>query len=217
MSTDCDATRLSLGAYALGTLEPHDQQSVEAHLASCPVCLSEVDELGSVVPALASLGSEDLAPPSPSPQLFDRIAAAVGAAQAHPARVARHPRRLLLAVAASVAVLVGGGAAIGLAVSSSTPATTTASASAGPVHLAVTASDANPGTRLVLAVRGLPQNERCHLVALADDGTRHDAGTWTASYDGHATVTESTDVARSQLHRLTLYGPDGRQLVAVDL
>lgn len=221
MNATHEELRLALGAYALGTLEPDEQTKVEAHLASCPACLLELDELLQTVPALASLSAADVVGPPPSDGLFDRIAEAV----AHPAPADASARnrfasgRWLLTAAAAVVVLAGGGTAVGLAVSSdsSGPATTNASVSAGPIHLAVAASDASSGTRLVLSVRGLPQHEHCRLVARADDGSVHPAGTWNASYEGAATVVESTDVPRSDLHSLTLYGNGNRKLVAVNL
>lgn len=233
MNDRCAAARLSLGAYTLGTLEPADQQLVEAHLASCPDCLTELPELESVVPALARLSADDVSPPSPSADLFTRIAGAVDASdtsesesagpESKPADLSAK-RRLrskcwLVAVATSVVVLAGGGTAIGIAVSSSSsqPATTVATGTAGGVYLRVAATDAKSGTRLELTSNGLPSHEHCRLVALAADGSRHDAGSWDASYAGRAEVTESTDVPRSELRRLTLYGNDGHLLVVVNL
>ncbi|MGI8679885.1 MAG: zf-HC2 domain-containing protein [Jatrophihabitans sp.] len=229
MTDRCDAARFSLGAYALGALERADQHLVEAHLASCPDCLTELTELKSVVPALASLSVDDVSSPTPSPALFARIAGAVEVSEpessgpeSEPADLSAKRRlrskRWLVAVAASV-VLAGGGTAIGIAVSSSwsQPATTIAGGTAGDVHLRVAATDAKSGTRLELTSTGLPRHEHCRLVALAADGSSHDAGSWDASYEGRAQVTESTDVPRSELRRLTLYGDHGKLLVTVTL
>lgn len=215
-----DDARLSLGAYVLGTLEPGDQHLVEAHLAGCPACLSELTELEPVVPLLATLTGDDIAP-EPSPDLFARIATAVDdadAAGAQPDRVAPiggRSRRWLVAVAAGVVLLAGAGTAVGFALATSSHPVTSASATANGIHLQVTATDAESGTRLVLTAKGLPARERCHLVAVAADGSRHDAGTWSASYVGQARVVEGTDVARSDLRRLTLYGNGHRRLVTI--
>jgi len=111
----------------------------------------------------------------------------------------------------------GAGTALGLSLDSSRPGPTTATTHAGSVGLIVTASDETSGTALRVRVEGLPENEQCHLVALAADGSRHDAGTWNATYAGPAQVIESTDVPRAQLRRLALYGHDGHLLVAVNL
>lgn len=223
MSSHCDDARLSLGAYALGALEGPDQQMLERHLASCPTCVAEVDELAAVVRVLSTVSGDDVLPQetAPSSDLFARVVSAIDSppptapASRVPASAGRKPRRWLLAAAASVVLLAGAGTAIGVSLGSSRPASTTASASAGGVHLRVTARDATSGTLLALTVDGLPRNERCRLVASAADGSRHDAGSWNATYAGHARITESTDVPRSQLRRLTLYGSTGQSLVSV--
>lgn len=236
MTDDCDATWLSLGSYALGALEPADRHEVEAHLASCPDCLAELTELESVVAALALLSPDDVSPPTPSADLFTRTTGAVDATESYAAEPEdtesdepeladletvrrQRSKRWLVAVAASVVVLAGGATAIDIAVSSSSSqsATTVASATSGGVQLRVAATDAKSGTRLELTSKGLPRHEHCRLVALAADGSRHDAGSWDASYEGRAQVSEFTDIPRSQLRRLTLYGNDGKQLVTVTL
>lgn len=217
-----DDVRLSLGAYVLGALEPADQSMVERHVRSCPDCAAEVNELTGLVPILASTPAEDLIPPSVSDDLFGRVVAAIDSADRTPRRVQPAARRWrstrsLLAVAAAAVILAGAGTAVGLSLESSHPEQTTATADAGGVTLSVSASDETAGTALRVRVDGLPQNERCHLVALAADGSRHEAGTWNATYAGHAQVVESTDVPRANLRRLALYGTDGHLLVAVNL
>ena len=220
--TDADL-HLSVAAYVLGTLEPAEESAVEAHLASCPACLEESARLAPVAGTLASLSAADLAPAGPSPDVFDRITAAVGAAAASPApaaaaagrtRPTRAARGRLLAVAAGVVVLAGAGVGAGVAFSGS-PASSTHSVTAHGIHLVVDATPAGTGTRLALTVSGLPAQERCHLLALAADGTLHDAGSWTANYDGAAKLVESTDVTRSQLRGLTLLG-NGKRLVELN-
>lgn len=169
-----------------------------------------------MVPPLASLTAADIAAPEPSPELFDRIARAVEPASVTPLPARGRSRRRLLAGAASVLVLAGAGTAIGVvATSSQSSQSTTFSASAGSIRLTGAATDVSAGTRLALTVRGLPHQERCHLVALAVDGTKHDAGTWDANYDGLAMVVEHTDVVRSHLRKLTLYGTAGNELLTV--
>lgn len=226
MSSQCDQACLSLGAYVLGTLEPAEQQMVKRHLASCPACTAEADELAAVVPILAAVSGDEVLSEAPSPNLFARVVSAIDSptpaaptspASPAPASAGHTSRRWLLAAAASVVILAGAGTAIGVSLGSSHPASTTASASSADVHVRVTARDAATGTLLDLTVGGLPRNEHCHLVASAADGSRHDAGSWNATYDGQAQLTESTDVPRAQLRRLTLYGSAGQRLVTVDL
>lgn len=219
MSQPCDAVRLSLGAYALGTLEPGEEHDIEAHLGSCRVCRSELAQLEPVVPLLAGLAADDVRPQGPSDDLFGRIAAAAEAAGAtsSPRPHRWLPARSVVAAAASVLLVAGVGAAVGLATSSDRPGDIVASSSDGGVQLTVRATEQGTGTRLDLTVSGLPEHEQCHLVAEAADGSVHDAGSWAATYDGTARVTEATDVAQADLRRLALYDEDGRRLVFVDL
>ena len=35
---DCTEVRLSLGAHALGALDPEESAEIETHLADCPAC-----------------------------------------------------------------------------------------------------------------------------------------------------------------------------------
>lgn len=223
MSGRCDEARLSLGAYSLGALEPAEAQLVERHLASCPACTAEVDEFAAVVRVLSMVPREEVASPVPPPDLFARVVSAIDApiraasVTSAPAAPGHKPRRWLLAVAASVVLLAGAGTAIGVSLGSVRPASTTVNASSHGVHLRVTARDGTSGTLLDLVVGGLPRKERCYLVAEAADGSRHDAGSWNATYAGQARITESTDIPRADLRRLTLYGSVGQRLVTVDL
>jgi hypothetical protein len=111
-----------LGAYALDAVEPEEAAAVAEHLAGCPVCRAEVDQLRAVAAVLAWEGTD--APPA----LWDRISAGLGqarsAAPASPPRLvalgdgagskeptrqgrARWVRRSLGAVAAAAAVAIG--------------------------------------------------------------------------------------------------------------
>ncbi len=48
-SAGCDEIRESLGAYVIGALEPEEEPPIRAHLAHCPACRSERDDLADVV------------------------------------------------------------------------------------------------------------------------------------------------------------------------
>jgi hypothetical protein len=71
------------------------------------------------------------------------------------------------------------------------------------------------GTALRVAVSGLPEDEHCRLIAVADDGSRHLVSRWEATYAGDAQVTGSTEIPPSHLTRLILLGDDGKALVTV--
>lgn len=114
----------SVGAYLLGALEDHERVGFEAHLAGCPECRREVEQLRVAADALPA-AAESVAPP---PELKDRIMSVVRAeaellhaagarADAAPAAPAASERRRwwslrpMGAVAVATAVL-----AIGVAV-----------------------------------------------------------------------------------------------------
>ncbi|MFE3454819.1 anti-sigma factor family protein [Nonomuraea sp. NPDC059194] len=98
----CEEVRLSLGAYTLGALDPDEALEVEVHLASCEACTDELMELEGVSSFLAKVSEKDVAlVASPPREVLDRLLND---------RVKRHRRgRILLALAASVAVLAVGG------------------------------------------------------------------------------------------------------------
>jgi len=100
--------RGELAELALGTLTGRERAAVLAHLANCPRCPAELEQLSLAADALVRL-----APPAEPPvgfevRLFDRLGVAPLAA---PARRSVAPARLLLAAAAAlVAVALAFGA-----------------------------------------------------------------------------------------------------------
>ena len=216
----CRDTTLALGAYVLGALDDDERQQVDAHLRSCPACATELADLQPLPPLLHRVRLEDVevAPVAPSPDLFERVAAAAAAeprsAPVSPiARPVRRTRRWLLA-AAAVLVL---GAGIGGASWVATAPEPSHSAVAGQVHMTVTA-DADPaGTTLDVSVAGVGAGENCHLVVVDSHGGRHQAGAWTASYAGKASFQGWTAVDRSDVADVVLLGTDGQELVRVPL
>lgn len=103
--TGCAEVRLSLGAHALGALDPAEAAAVEAHLAGCPRCRAEADALAGLPELLGRVSAADVARVSAPPQgVLDRML--------HAAARRRRRHRLLLALAASVAVAAVGGAAL---------------------------------------------------------------------------------------------------------
>jgi anti-sigma factor RsiW len=99
----CEEVRLSLGAHALGALDPEEALEVDTHLATCDGCGGELEELAGVAAFLGKVAESDVAVVERPPRrVLDRLLAE---------RARRRGRaRLWLAVAASVAVLGGGGA-----------------------------------------------------------------------------------------------------------
>jgi anti-sigma factor RsiW len=225
----CNDAKLSLGAYVLGTLDGFDRSEVDAHLRGCAACRAELAELASLPPLLERLSLQDLGeaiPVAVAPEdLFAKVAAQARAedeaANAPAPELAaviplRRRRRVLLAAAAAVVVLAGAATAVELGGSSGSQGSNVqVSAQQGPVRMRVALSSQATGTALAVTVSGLPKDERCRLVAVADDGTRDYVGRWYATYSGDAQVTGSTSIASSHLTRLILLGGNGKQLVSV--
>jgi anti-sigma-K factor RskA len=95
--TDHDRWADAAGAYVLGAMTPRERDEFEHHLATCPACRDDVDELRPAAEALP-MASPPVLPP---PALKDRIMAEVEReaallAEAGPAAdrpVAERPRR----------------------------------------------------------------------------------------------------------------------------
>ena len=77
----CREGATDLGAYVLGALDPVESRRMEQHVLDCPACAAELEELAALPPLLATVPLDDLtdAPVTPSPDLYDRVAAAAAA------------------------------------------------------------------------------------------------------------------------------------------
>jgi hypothetical protein len=202
----CPETAPALGAYVLGALEPDERRRFEEHLGRCPLCTAELAEFAALPSLLDQVRPEDLQPiaVTPSPELFDRVAAA-----ARPARRPAGPKRWFLVAAAVLAVL---GAGVGVTVWLAGDAPRTVSAAAGPVHTTVTVSEAGDGSALDVRVDGLPPGQECHLVAVDEDGVRYAAGYWHVSSDGDGEWRGWAKVDDAAVDEVLLLGDDGEQL-----
>ncbi|WP_049566766.1 anti-sigma factor family protein [Nonomuraea sp. SBT364] len=103
----CEEVRLSLGAHALGALEPDEAEEIDTHLATCDMCGAELLDLEGVAGFLGKVSERDVElVSSPPRRVLDRLL--------HD-RARRHRRgRRLTAVAAAAAVLVVGGTVWGV-------------------------------------------------------------------------------------------------------
>jgi predicted anti-sigma-YlaC factor YlaD len=220
----CHETKLSLGVYLLGALDPAEHAEVEEHLRDCEACRAELAELEGLPALLSRLTIDEVAaePLAVPDELFERVAAQARAeqAQAEPSRLLRYRR--MLAVAAAVVVLAAGGASWAALHSSGGGQPRPVVAASKPfvvtshgVTMAVTLASQATGTRLKVTVSGLPRDEHCRLIAVGKDGSRDVAGRWDATYSGWAQQTGSTRIQKSQLARLVLLGTGGKELVAV--
>ena len=208
----CPEGATELGAYVLGALDPADRRRMDEHVQDCPACAAELEELAALPPLLATVPLDDLtdAPVTPSPDLYDRVAAAAAAERPAQAR----GRRWLL-IAAAVLVVVGAGAGITSWALGAGEVTRTVVA--GPVHMSVTMTGQGDGTALDVAVAGVPPHTNCTLVVVDRQGDRHPAGAWAATYEGKAWFKGWSDVDRSDVKNVVLLGSQGQELARVPL
>ena len=73
MSAEHDRYQEDVGAYLLGALEPAEQAAFEGHLAGCPECRAEVEQLRAAADALP----RSVEPFAPPPSLKRSLMAAV--------------------------------------------------------------------------------------------------------------------------------------------
>jgi hypothetical protein len=195
---DCAETRISLGVYVLGAIDPAERAMVDAHLATCRDCRDELAGLASLPALLARVTPEEL----------DRIEAEGGrpADEEPPAELigtvldlaaARRRRsRWRYAAAAAAVVAVIGGIFGGLG-SSSPPAPASVAydpgsgawseAAASSISTGTRASiyyaSEDWGTALAAKVDGIAEGTYCDLWVNYTDGTRAYVTAWMTGVD----------------------------------
>ncbi len=203
--------QVAVGALVLGSLAPGERHRLQAHIDHCAVCANELADLADLPALLARVPARQIlsARVEPSEGGFQRLRAAAATRR-------RDTWRLrTLAVAAAVVVLAGAG--IGLTFQAVHPPVraSVVTASAGTVHARATLTGTDTGTQIVLSLTGVPAEQRCQLVAVAADGRREIASTWTATYTGAATVTGSSSLHPHGIHRLLVETLDGHTLLTL--
>lgn len=204
MSHSCAQWRGDMGAYIVDALDGPARSRITRHLAGCPGCRADYEELAPVRDWL-----DVLAPPArqrpgtqvPAQPAGKQPAARRGARRWLPAAGAT----LLAVVAATVAVLASPG----------TPARTfravdRATGVSGYAQLHGTAT----GTQISLTASGLPRSERCILVAVSRDGSDI-AGSWAAAYDGSARIAGTTAIHADRLTALRIESDTGVLLLRI--
>lgn len=227
----------SLGAYALGVLDPEETRAVELHLASCAACrleLAGLDEaramLGEVPPEVFLDG-----PPDGGDLMLQRTLRRVRTEST------RGDRQRMALVAASVAVLVaaalGSGVLVGRGTAGSQPAQvappSAAPASTSPVPGVRTATVKDLRTGVVMTtsvtpaagwvrvhakVDGVAAGKKCRLVVVARDGSSVEAGSWLVSPKGEMEGTSldgAALVAPAEVASVDVVTFDGERLVSV--
>jgi hypothetical protein len=197
---DCAETRISLGVYVLGAIDPAERAMVDAHLATCRDCRDELAGLASLPALLARVSPEEL----------NRIEAEAskpggGSGDAEPpqellgtvldlAAARRRRTRWRYAAAAAAVVAVVGGIFGGLASSPSpAPAVAAFSPGSGPwqeadhvqngVKADVWYASEDWGTAFAVKVNGIAPSTTCQMLVNYTDGTSSLVTAWTTGPD----------------------------------
>jgi hypothetical protein len=182
-----DGPHVDVGAYLLGVLDPEDRERFERHLADCPACADEIDDLSGVAPLLAELADTGSVAPGPSPRLLDRLVDEVAATRR------RHRVRRLALVAAAAVLVVGGPLATLAATGHDRPAPPVAAARfaatdpATGVSAAVDVQGRAWGSQVGLALSNVRGPQTCDLVAVSRTGERQTVTTWSIPPTGYGT------------------------------
>lgn len=205
--------RRSLGAYALGGLEPAERSRVDGHLEDCPACRDELASL-AVLPGLLSRLSEEEAS-------GDLLNVSVDHAERVVATVARRRRserrrlvawRAVAAVAAAVALLVGA-----VVVQPwDGPHGTVYAYQAGDVQATATVEPRDWGMQVELRAGGLPDARGYTLWAVADDGHRAYVASWADVDREEIALTGSCYMAASEVTHMEITDPEDRVLATLD-
>jgi hypothetical protein len=223
-----------LGAYVLNTLDPDERRSVDAHLAECDACRSEVAALEAVRDVLDDIPPEAMLHGPPDADLvLQKTLRQVRAENTASAR-----RRWVPAVAAAAAVLaaaIGGGIALGRGTAPSTVAGPgpSATASVVPGNRVGTIVDPNTKVRMTArvvqqagwvrvnaSVNGIPAGESCRLMVVAKDGRREVAAGWVVSPNGEkegTTLDGSAAVAPDDVAALEVRNTAGKIFVTLPI
>jgi hypothetical protein len=211
----CAESRLSLGAYVLGALDPADRSKVDAHLAGCVGCREELASFAGLPGLLSrvSIAEVEVAPEPPSPDLLKRLLAAVARERRRDHLVRR------VAVSAAAVVVAAAVGVTGLAVNAShhstTPATgnaTTFTATDPITHVTASVVEwpkawgaalevkvALGGTQGQVDSYGGQGTDRCQLVAVDANGVKDVAASWSATPSGKIVAQGATAFAASDI------------------
>lgn len=205
--------REELGAYALGHLTGDRWHAVHDHLETCAACRADLEEIAPVAGLLGGardrLRPDDLQVDPVPPPLPDALIAEVRAATPVPAR---RPRRVLLAAAAAVGVLVAGG--VGYAVGGAegqVPQEPVAVRAAAPGIEARASLVAHTwGMEVVLTARGFTPGA-AYVVTVTDDAGRTvGAGEFLGTGGEEMVCNLNSSVLRADASLVQVTDPDGQ-------
>lgn len=188
----------AVGAYALGVLDEAEATRFEEHLAGCPRCAADLDDLLGLALPLADLKEATPDPAvltaRPGPQVLDRLLDDVTATR----RSQRTRRRLL--VAAAAALIVAGPLAGAAVTAQNAPDHSSVSAAKQmyedgdkygavdpdtKIDATVSLQDKPWGTHVALKLSHVKGPLTCDLVAIGKNGKEQIVTTWAVPASGY--------------------------------
>lgn len=213
-----------LSAYLLGGLASSQAEGVSRHVGGCPICQAELPLLQETVTMLDAVPPEALldGPPEDADLLVRRTLRRLREQEAREVPPQATNQARWLAVAAALVVLAGiGGLALGRGTtgpSNQAGPTVTVTSTPTPVPGTKVATNVDPGTgaRLTVTVApakgwvrvnavaaGIAAGQKCHLIVVAKDGSRIEAGSWLVSAAGAARGTTLDGAALVELSQVS--------------
>jgi Putative zinc-finger len=184
---------VDVAAYALGALDPDDDEAFRAHLDTCQACWAELESMVDVTSQLATVDPADILaePEQPGPHVLEGLLAEV--------RTSRRHRRYQMLVAAAAAVvliiaapilatrLANGGKEAGPPVAQPPAAATVVHASnpASGVSASVGMERKAWGTQVSLQLSGVRGPLECELIAVSRNGEEQVVTTWSVPPKGY--------------------------------
>jgi anti-sigma factor RsiW len=202
MSLACAQWRGDIGAYIVGALDRSARDRVIRHVAACPGCRADYDEL---VPVRGWLGL---------------LAATAGGLQPRydewPGRSLHNslPARPVPASRPGETLVPGSRRRSGTRFRTQPARTYRAADSATGVSGHAQLHGAPTGTLIDLTASGLPGHERCILIAVTRHGTDV-AGSWAAAYDGSARIAGTSAFPANRLIALRIESDTGIVLLSI--
>jgi hypothetical protein len=215
---------VDVGAYVLGVLDYDDMARFEQHLALCPECGRQLDELSGLVPVLAELappGAGVPAPPS-GDAMLGKLITKVGADQRK-----RRSRRWFALAAAAALIITGPTVAViatqGGGTSSAPQAVHSGSNTATGAKATVGTTKKGWGTQVGLSLSGIKGPLVCRLVAIGKDGSEQTVSTWSVPAAGYGTsaqpqpleLTGGSGMTPADIARFDVVTAQGSKLVSV--
>jgi anti-sigma factor RsiW len=227
-----------LGAHVLGLLDAAQSRAVEEHLAGCPDCRRDWEELRGMVDLLDDVPPEAFldGPPDGGDLLLQKTLRQVRTETG--ARRRRRGVALVGAAAVLGAGVLAGGVGIGRTIAPTTvvagaPAPAPAPPPAISPDAMVITGEGDPGVtmtaavtpatgwvRLRATVAGIPEGERCQMMVVDRDGNRHIAGGWLVSAAGSrdgTTLDGSALVAPDDVAAVVIQNEDGHEFAVAEV